>query len=634
VFHIGVDLAWGVKRPSGLAVVDNDGGLVQVSTVRTDEEILAALAPYVVDDCLVAIDAPLVVTNPTGNRPAEAALNQDFAKYDAGAHPANTGKPEFEGVPRGAGLCQALGLDMNPRSGRRRRALEVYPHPALVSLFRLGRTLKYKNKPGRDLESLRSEMLALMDLLEGLSEADPALALAPPRSESPVWVGLRSQVETATRKSQLRVVEDQVDAVVCAYVALFAARRPEELTTYGDFESGYIVTPTLPHDLAPSPRSPRVPRPAAASGPAGPPETREASGPGRASEPRGASGPASGAAKAATGDPVREYTLRHPGLVAAGEQFLALVTSILDDAGINYLSVTGRTKTVASFAEKARRTRDDGGLLYADPLHEITDTIGMRVITYVHSDVSAVADLLSDQVVVKDDRDMGQETAQEGRFGYASRHLLIGLDAARESHPAYATLAGHTAQVQIRTVLQHAWAEFEHDIRYKGTMPDEHARDFDRRFTLAAGLLELADREFSTIRDTLRSSAASSTEPDGGTDRDPRIDPRELAAFLAGQYAESGWSRTDHYAWISGLLLELGITSLDELGQVLRGGDEEAIARRMDYRYPPGAVRRLDDALLAAHGSTYVDLRGNAHRRAALQARLDRLSGGVRDQPQ
>jgi ppGpp synthetase/RelA/SpoT-type nucleotidyltranferase len=58
--------------------------------------------------------------------------------------------------------------------------------------------------------------------------------------------------------------------------------------------------------------------------------------------------------------------------------------------------------------------------------------------------------------------------------------------------------------VQIRTVLQHAWAEFEHDIRYKGTIPDEHAPDLDRRFTLAAGLLELADREFSTIRDRLQ----------------------------------------------------------------------------------------------------------------------------------
>jgi len=325
-------------------------------------------------------------------------------------------------------------------------------------------------------------------------------------------------------------------------------------------------------------------------------------------------------------DPVREYTASHPDRVSAGEQFLALVTSILDDAGINYLSVTGRTKTVTSFAEKARRTRD-GELLYSDPLSEITDTIGIRVITYVHSDVSAVADLLGDQVVVKDDRDMGRETAQEGRFGYASRHLLIALDAAREGHPSYALMRGHTAQIQIRTVLQHAWAEFEHDIRYKGTMPDEHARDFDRRFTLAAGLLELADREFSTIRDTLRESAASATESDGVPDNDPRIDPRELAAFLAGQYAESGWSRTDHYAWISGLLLELGVTSLDELGEVLRAGDEEVIRTRMDYRYPPGAVRRLDDALLAAYGATYIGLPGNVHRRTGLETRLERLSG-------
>ena len=46
-------------------------------------------------------------------------------------------------------------------------------------------------------------------------------------------------------------------------------------------------------------------------------------------------------------------------------------------------------------------------------------------------------------------------------------------------------------------MLQHAWAEFEHAIRYKGTIPEEHAPDLDRRFTLAAGLLELADREFT-----------------------------------------------------------------------------------------------------------------------------------------
>jgi predicted RNase H-like nuclease/ppGpp synthetase/RelA/SpoT-type nucleotidyltranferase len=589
---IGVDLAWGDRRPTGLAVLDDEGHLLHVSATTSDDAIVGALAPYAEDACLVAIDAPLVVANAAGNRPAEAALNRDFARYDAGAHPSNTGKPEFREQPRGARIAARLGLDMNPRSGRPRRAIEVYPHAATVALFRLGRTLKYKNKPGRDLEQLRSELIVLLGLLEGLASADPPLLVnghpADARAVT-AWQSLRSAVEKAGRKSELRVVEDQVDAVICAYVALFASRRPERTTTYGDLATGYIVTPTLPDDLVPTPRGPRI--------------APEAQDPG--------------------GSAVREYAELQPKLRLAADQFVQLVTSILDDAGINYLSVSGRAKSVASFAAKAART-EEGRLTFTDPLRQITDQIGVRVITYVLSDVQAVVDLLGDQVVVHDDRDMGRETASEGRFGYASRHLLVGLDAARENQPGYELLQGRQAQVQIRTVLQHAWAEFEHDIRYKGTIPDEHVPDFDRRFTLAAGLLELADREFSTIRDRLH-SGMTGPSPESRDD-DPRISPRELAAFLAGQYADAGWSRTEHYAWISGLLLELGITSLAELGDTLRRLDAEAITRRMGYRYPPGAVRRLDDALLWVYGDSYVGLRGNADRAAALRARLEKMS--------
>jgi predicted RNase H-like nuclease/ppGpp synthetase/RelA/SpoT-type nucleotidyltranferase len=592
VYFVGIDLAWGERKPTGLAVLDADGVLVHVSAVQTDAQIAGALAPYVAGDCLVAIDAPLIVKNATGNRPAEAELNRDFARFDAGAHPANTAKPEFSQTPRGARLSARLGLDLNPNSGRGRRAIEVYPHPATVALFRLGRTLKYKNKPGRDLATLRAELLVLMGLIEGLGSAQPSLRLDRRRSR---WNHLVEAVQTATRKRQLRVVEDQVDAVVCAYVALFATREPARTTMYGDYDQGYIVTPTLPEGHSPTPR-----------------------------------------AKNAVGaliDPVlaavREYSAQHEAITEAGQRFVALVTAILDEAGINYLSVSGRSKSIASFAAKAAR-QSDGKLLYADPLHDITDQIGVRVITYVLSDVSVVADLMVDQVIVKDDRDMGQETASQGRFGYASRHLVIALDPARESQPIYEQLRGRVASVQIRTVLQHAWAEFEHDIRYKGTVPDEHAREFDRRFTLAAGLLELADREFSTIRDRLRIRPAERSEPQDSLDQDaldqdPRIDPRELAAFLAGQYADAGWSRTDHYAWISGLLLELGITSLEELSDVLRPVNELDLNARMDYRYPPGAVRRLDDALLAVFGERYVRLHGNAHRVPSLTARLERL---------
>jgi predicted RNase H-like nuclease/ppGpp synthetase/RelA/SpoT-type nucleotidyltranferase len=547
--YLGIDLAWGQQNASGVAVLDAACRLLHVSLVRTDEEIEAALAPYADGRRVAGIDAPLVVTNPTGSRPAEQALSADFRRFHAGTHPANTGKPEFADGTRGARIAERLGLVVHET------ALEVYPHAALVALFGLDRILTYKAKPGRDLEHLRSELQRLMGLVESVVTTDGE------------WSALRAAVDGATRKSELRVVEDQVDAVVCAYVAWYVDRHPERVTAYGDPESGVIVTPTLGMPV-----------------------------------------------RSLRDDPVQRaiqtYADQHSELVVAAEEAVSRVRSILDEAGINYLTIDGRAKSIASFAEKATRT-EGGRLLYDDPLRQIGDQLGLRVITYVRDDVEAVAGLLGAHLLVLDDRDLGEVTAAQGRFGYASRHLQLELD-------------GRVVQVQLRTVLQHAWAEFEHDIRYKGSVPAEHASEFDRRFTLAAGLLELADQEFSAIRDRLRGAA-----PSPAADDDPRIAPSELAAFLAGQYDDAGWSRTDHYAWIAQVLLELGITTLQELSDVLRGIDEEVIRTRMAYRYPPGAVRRLDDALLHHYGERYLDLHANARRRGLLEQRLARMRGLV-----
>ena len=245
MYFAGVDLAWGGRNPTGIAVLDVDGRLVHIGAVRDDAAVLAALRPYVQGDCLVGFDAPLVVINPTGQRPAETALNRDFRKFEAGTHPCNTGKPEFADGPRGARLAEALGLDLNPRSPAPRRAIEVYPHAATVALFRLERTLKYKAKPGRGLDQLKSELLLLMDGVERLADTDVPLRV----TDNAEWVELRRQVVVAQRKSELRRAEDPVDAVVCAYVALYAQRLPAGITIYGDLATGCIVTPSLPKGL-------------------------------------------------------------------------------------------------------------------------------------------------------------------------------------------------------------------------------------------------------------------------------------------------------------------------------------------------------------------------------------------------
>ena len=246
MYFVGVDLAWGVRNPTGVAAVDADGRLVHLTAVRDDADVLAAMSAYVQGDCVVGFDAPLVVTNPTGQRPAEAALNRDFRRFEAGTHPCNTGKPEFADGPRAGRLAGALGLDLDPRASAARRAIEVYPHAATVALFRLGRTLKYKAKAGRSLYQLRSQLLVLMDGVESFAHADVPMRV----QHHEGWIELRRQVVGAERKSDLRRAEDPVDAVVCAYVALYAARRPDDVTVYGDVATGCIVTPALPAELA------------------------------------------------------------------------------------------------------------------------------------------------------------------------------------------------------------------------------------------------------------------------------------------------------------------------------------------------------------------------------------------------
>lgn len=613
VHFIGIDLAWGERATSGLAVLDEIGTLTHISRAATDDAIAEALGDYLASDCMVGIDAPLIVTNATGSRPCEAALSHDFARFDAGTHPSNTTKPEFNPIPRGARLAARFDLDIDPASSAARRAIEVYPHPALVALFRLGRTLKYKQRSNRTFPLLKAEMLRLIGLLESLEDAALPLHL----TQSPEWRALTAGVVAAGRKAELRRAEDQIDAVVCAYVALVAAKQPELTTTYGDAATGYIVTVTLPANLTPSPRQ-------------------------QLTVQYGVAAAAGTSAEAVSAEPtvtqrerasvnlvraaVRQYAEIQPQVEELARRLATWLTTVLDDAGINYLDVAWRGKGVASFAAKTNKTVA-GTPLYPDPMRDITDQIGTRIITYVASDVTAVAGLIKDHLNVVDDKDLGQETASEGRFGYVSRHLQVALDPLWFGDLPVDLVKVASAQIQIRTVLQHAWAEFEHDIRYKGSIPEALAPDLNRRFTLAAGLLELADREFEVIRDRMREAMADrAPETDAN---DPRIGHEELAAFLAGHYPEAGWSRTDHYTWMSGLLLELGITSLRELAGLLPAVDSTAITDRMGYKYPPGVVRRLDDALLAVFGARYLGLHGNAHRVDQLRTRLDKLSGGA-----
>ena len=167
-------------------------------------------------------------------------------------------------------------------------------------------------------------------------------------------------------------------------------------------------------------------------------------------------------------------------------------------------------------------------------------------------------------------------------------------------------------------MLQHAWAEFERATVTRARCP-RSSPDLDRRFTLAAGLLELPSG--SSPRST---SGCGRATPESEPAILGRAAARRPGALLTERYTEAGWSRADHYGWVSGLLVELGITSTEALHGA-RQRRRGRLTRRMGYRNPAGCgaspgrrpVGGLRRALPGAHG--------NARREAALRARMAKL---------
>lgn len=168
-----------------------------------------------------------------------------------------------------------------------------------------------------------------------------------------------------------------------------------------------------------------------------------------------------------------------------------LIEKLLLTKNIKYDHIESRTKTVESFSEKISRDGKD----YQDPINEITDLSGVRIVVYTLKDIDKVSDIIESSFQIDPEKSVDKSRKMKiNEFGYLSKHLIVSLNNDRLVLPENTDYANLKAEVQIRTVLQHAWATIEHKINYKPdiTLPSEQKRDFYR----LSAVLELADKEF------------------------------------------------------------------------------------------------------------------------------------------
>lgn len=171
---------------------------------------------------------------------------------------------------------------------------------------------------------------------------------------------------------------------------------------------------------------------------------------------------------------------------------VSIIKSILEVNRIEYLSINGRVKKFETAINKIRTKK------YKNLEENFTDLSGIRVILFSESDVSKTCKLIEETFSVDRENSLDQtEKLGIDKSGYRSVHYVCKIGENRGNLPEFHNLLNLKFEIQVRTVLQHAWAELSHDRNYKFGF--KLPLELERRLHLYAALLELADKGFDEL---------------------------------------------------------------------------------------------------------------------------------------
>lgn len=284
----------------------------------------------------------------------------------------------------------------------------------------------------------------------------------------------------------------------------------------------------------------------------------------------------------------------------------SVLRTVLDIEAVRTLSIEARAKDVESFGKKAVRPADDAPdkPRYPKPLEDITDLAGARVITFLLADIEKANALIEREFDVIERSTMTGLFEEGQRLGYQSVHYLVRFSDRRCALPEYERFGGRTSEIQVRTILQHAWAEIEHDIQYKAeaSIPDS----IRRRFLSLAGVVEVADREFQAIssEDEKIRKDARRLVAEGKLDQ-VELTPETLKVYLDAKYGPDARMSAWSYDFATRICRRLGFRDIGQIDDAISSYDDDKVSRIL-WGSRQGQLQRFEDVLLAAFGSEYI----------------------------
>jgi putative GTP pyrophosphokinase len=187
---------------------------------------------------------------------------------------------------------------------------------------------------------------------------------------------------------------------------------------------------------------------------------------------------------------IRQFLEQRPDYEQLCAEIAYILRKRLSQADIEISTVTNRAKTLKSFLEKITRKE------YSKPFIDITDFAGVRVVYLYEQDLNKIESIIKKEFTIIEKVDKLNEKGSD-RFGYGAIHYIIKLGK-NSSGARYDDLKNLLCEIQVRTVLQDAWAIIDHHLVYK--RESDIPSNLQRKLNSLAGLFETADNQFEAIR--------------------------------------------------------------------------------------------------------------------------------------
>ncbi|QUG75849.1 GTP pyrophosphokinase [Erwinia sp. E602] len=247
-----------------------------------------------------------------------------------------------------------------------------------------------------------------------------------------------------------------------------------------------------------------------------------------------------------------------PKFELLGKHVAFIIENILQQNKIDYLSVSYRTKTKEGIVEKIERKS------YKKLESDMTDISGVRVILYLDSDIPKVCSLISDVFKVDvDNSTNNDQRLSSDRIGYRSMHFVCEIGNEREHLREYQYITNLKFEIQVRTMLQHAWAELTHDRNYK--LGKNLPMHIQRKINLFSAVLEVADQGFTEIVKMIDDYTDSFKEQNYEEILDREIDSISLYEFVQKFDEENGVDFKPVSNW-GGSITDQLLKELDHMG--------------------------------------------------------------------